>query len=466
MTALVTMEEILLSFAPILDPMSDILLVALLKSLSSTKKMIHVAASQTILMLLQKCYLKSRIIEKIVSCVDDKNVQIRIYAIQFIQCIVEIDPHKCSDVILNALKKGITNAHPQVRESSRQCYYALVHMNKWKSEIFLNMLDIATRKVLSKGDKPPTFQSVLTSPPNLIGSSTSQATTAIASTTPPPPSNTSKLLVSNLPNGSHDTMSMSDSLTLMHRKNDKMKSPIKDREGSPKKGVHGSMSHTASFSTSHTKLLSSMDPPSPTPFFISAVDTFVLDPVDLPSYLTLYQCSRRPMVSKMDMDVFVQAFHQPSIQVMAMACFVYSVQLHGFPSSFLPSFPSIWFKYLDEPGEVGFWAHEGLLEVTQRHPILMNDLILHQPFIPVHFGVLHGIQEEAWNVLGQSIGEGCTHRDIHQRYRATQCLAELLNSHPHWITSWIDKGCILDQHVEKAQRWIDWGKKKAMVEFT
>ncbi|KAG1469412.1 hypothetical protein G6F56_003272 [Rhizopus delemar] len=129
----------------------------LVKCCSTSNKIIFSKANEVAISFLQKVRFSTRIVVTLCKTIDDKNNQVRQSAAEFLKTILKVYARNfqgSSSISLQKyIKKGLTDASPGVRESSRQAYWMYYeHWPKEAEKICLEM-DSGTLKQLKASQK-------------------------------------------------------------------------------------------------------------------------------------------------------------------------------------------------------------------------------------------------------------------------------------------------------------------------
>ncbi|CAO3699091.1 unnamed protein product [Rhizopus stolonifer] len=146
----------------------ETIIVSLVKCCSTSNKIIFNKANKVAISFLQKTRLSTRVVVILCKTIDDKNNQVRQSAVEFLKTLLTIHARKLqgnsSASIQKYIKKGLTDASPEVRESCRQAYWVYYeHWPKEAEKICLKM-DSSTLKQLKASQKKEKLP--LTSRPN------------------------------------------------------------------------------------------------------------------------------------------------------------------------------------------------------------------------------------------------------------------------------------------------------------
>ncbi|ORX86504.1 ARM repeat-containing protein [Anaeromyces robustus] len=158
-TTIGTIIEIAENYKNQMDPIGEAVITNLLDLTSQTKKLIVSSSTQAIYIILKNISYNPKFLHIFMNSLSDKNANTRSSAILFIGEILE-DMVKNEnsktflvrtgglDIIEKSMKKGLQDANPSVRETSRSIYGILNEHWKDRASALLNTLDITTRKAL------------------------------------------------------------------------------------------------------------------------------------------------------------------------------------------------------------------------------------------------------------------------------------------------------------------------------
>ncbi|KAK9720192.1 suppressor of tub2 mutation [Basidiobolus ranarum] len=139
-----------------LDPHLDLLLGNLLKLNTQTKKLVAQASFETTCLLLRTTSYNHRTLNVITMAMTDKNVQLRGFVVGYLKVLLEVFGNKRElfeknhgiDSIEGCIRKGVVDASPQVRENSRELFWAFWNIWRAKGENLKKQFDSSTQKQL------------------------------------------------------------------------------------------------------------------------------------------------------------------------------------------------------------------------------------------------------------------------------------------------------------------------------
>lgn len=128
-----------------IDPMVELLMQTLLKLSASTKKIASQLANTTIDIILSRATFNSRLLQHVSFASQDKNVQPRLYASGWLKTLIlKEEQHKAHiehtggiELIEKAIKKGLADANPGVREQMRATYWLYARIWPARAEVYV-----------------------------------------------------------------------------------------------------------------------------------------------------------------------------------------------------------------------------------------------------------------------------------------------------------------------------------------
>ncbi|KAI9257161.1 clasp N terminal-domain-containing protein [Phascolomyces articulosus] len=162
LSALGLVEDIGVQLGYDLDPFTtDLLFLRLFRCASTTKKIIAIHAKDACNSYLSNIPYRFRIVQHITEVMGEKNIQLRHYATLYLKTILEthtregnsgnmIEKSGGLDLVEKAMKKGLSDASPMVREAWRQVFSILqIHWPERTSRL-MQSLDTNVQKSLDK----------------------------------------------------------------------------------------------------------------------------------------------------------------------------------------------------------------------------------------------------------------------------------------------------------------------------
>ncbi|KAJ4421590.1 suppressor of tub2 mutation [Neurospora sp. IMI 360204] len=160
-------QDIATAYGPGMDPMVEILMQTFVKLCAATKKIASAQANVTINTILGKVSYTNRLMQHIWMACQDKNVQPRLYATEWLKTMLTKMAHHKNhvehtgglDLIEKCLKKGLADANPGVREKMRATYWTFSGIWPARATSIMNELDSAAQKLLQKDPNNPNAHS-------------------------------------------------------------------------------------------------------------------------------------------------------------------------------------------------------------------------------------------------------------------------------------------------------------------
>ncbi|KAI9184001.1 suppressor of tub2 mutation [Blastocladiella emersonii ATCC 22665] len=193
-TACSALAEVVATLGRLLDPVSEPIITTMSKLIGSTKKLVHSSGAATAATVLVHCSLKPRVLDRVATLVDDKNTQVRSYAMQLLYEVLAVatpdSVAKFLDVLERAIKKAVSDSNAQVREVARDCYWEFERIAPSRASTILNKMEPAVRKILAKGpgkSRPSLVTAAGASPGSAAGTPTTPAAASptLGASTPP-----------------------------------------------------------------------------------------------------------------------------------------------------------------------------------------------------------------------------------------------------------------------------------------
>lgn len=124
-------QDIAFTFGPGMDPMVELLMQAFLQLAGSTKKIASQSANVCVDAIMARVTFTKRLMEHVAAASRDKNVQPRLYATQWLKTMLlkegknkhHIEHIGGLELIEQAIKKGLADANPGVREKMRGTFW-------------------------------------------------------------------------------------------------------------------------------------------------------------------------------------------------------------------------------------------------------------------------------------------------------------------------------------------------------
>ncbi|KAK0391254.1 hypothetical protein NLU13_0755 [Sarocladium strictum] len=156
-------QDIALTLGPSIDPMVELLMQSLIKLSGGTKKIASQQANVTIDMIISRVTYNARLMQHLWNACQDKNVQPRTYAPDWLKTILKKESHHKShlehtggvDVFEKCIKKGLADANPGVREKMRSTYWAFWAVWPARADAIMADLEPTAQKLLNKDPNNP-----------------------------------------------------------------------------------------------------------------------------------------------------------------------------------------------------------------------------------------------------------------------------------------------------------------------
>ena len=129
-------QELARALGPSLDPIVEILIQSFIKMSANTKPISANNGNTTVETLLSNVSYKERLMQHMWFSFQDKNVQTRTYAAGWLKTLIKKHSHQKAhiehsggaELAEKCLKKGLGDANPKVRESTRGTYWAFAQI--------------------------------------------------------------------------------------------------------------------------------------------------------------------------------------------------------------------------------------------------------------------------------------------------------------------------------------------------
>ncbi|KAH8106220.1 clasp N terminal-domain-containing protein [Cristinia sonorae] len=184
-------SELAMALGSNLEPFCDTLYHNLLRMASLTKKIIAQQSQATVDTIIANTSGQPRLLLPILwSTLQDKAIQPRVYAMGHMR--VFMDAHSRAkqsiesaggvDILEKAIKKGLTDPNPSVKEQARHCFWLFDATWKDKARVIIDSLDATSRKQLEKVcPNPEALNNVATAPATPASKKSSVAAAIAAS---------------------------------------------------------------------------------------------------------------------------------------------------------------------------------------------------------------------------------------------------------------------------------------------
>ncbi|GAB0136313.1 suppressor of tub2 mutation [Epichloe bromicola] len=156
-------QELAVSLGPAMDPMVELLMQNLVKLSAGTKKISSQMANVTVDRIIGRVTYNQRLMHHIWCASQDKNVQPRTYATNWLKTVLRKEAgHKSHvehtggvDLMEKILRKGLGDANPGVREKTRSAYWAFWGVWPARADAIMADLDATAQKLLDKDASNP-----------------------------------------------------------------------------------------------------------------------------------------------------------------------------------------------------------------------------------------------------------------------------------------------------------------------
>ncbi|ORY04895.1 ARM repeat-containing protein [Basidiobolus meristosporus CBS 931.73] len=157
-TTLNLLQDMGKTLGTMLDPYLDITLTNLLKLGIQTKRIVAQASFKTTKVILRSTSYHGRTLNTLSAAMSDKNVQLRGFTVGYLKTILDTFESQAQtierggglEILEKCIRKGIADANPQVRESSRDLFWTFWNIWKVRGEAIRNTLDPSTQKLLAR----------------------------------------------------------------------------------------------------------------------------------------------------------------------------------------------------------------------------------------------------------------------------------------------------------------------------
>ncbi|KAF2668301.1 ARM repeat-containing protein [Microthyrium microscopicum] len=180
-------QELYRTLGTTMDPMTEIMIQNFIKMSSNTKQLAAKNADTTMEAILSHASYNQRMMNHLWLTFQEKNMQTRAFGPSWLKIVIRRNAsHKAQiehsggmDVILKCLKKGLEDANPKVRESTRSAYWVFAQVWPDQGEKFMNSLeDSKMRTALEKDANNPNKSSMASSFSSVASTKSRPAPTA------------------------------------------------------------------------------------------------------------------------------------------------------------------------------------------------------------------------------------------------------------------------------------------------
>lgn len=156
-------QEMARTLGPAMDSMVELLMQTFVKICAATKKIASANGNETVDVILAHVSYNLRLIQHIQFAFQDKNVQPRQYATGWLKTIIRkhaqhkahVDHSGGTDIIVQCIKKGLADANPGVRESTRGAYWTFARVWPQRAEAIMATLTEKDKGSLEKDPGNP-----------------------------------------------------------------------------------------------------------------------------------------------------------------------------------------------------------------------------------------------------------------------------------------------------------------------
>ncbi|KAJ5301417.1 hypothetical protein N7508_006280 [Penicillium antarcticum] len=148
---------------PRIDSMVEIIMQNLMKLCSALKKIAAQNGNAAVDAVIGNVSFSIRLLQHVSFAAHDKNVQLRLFATGWLTTLITRQAHQKStvehggglDLVEKAIKKGLADANPGVREASRSTFWTFFSVWPERAEAIMNTLDAKSRNLLEKDSSNP-----------------------------------------------------------------------------------------------------------------------------------------------------------------------------------------------------------------------------------------------------------------------------------------------------------------------
>ncbi|KAK6197647.1 hypothetical protein LQW54_010733 [Pestalotiopsis sp. IQ-011] len=159
----VLVQDIANTFGPGMDPMVELFMQTFVKLTANTKKIASQLANTTVDTIVGRVTYNARIMQHMWMACQDKNVNPRTYASDWLKTIIKKEGHHKSriehsgglDLLEKCIKKGLADANPGARERMRDTYWTFSLIWPTQAEKIMDGLDSTAQKLLQKDPHNP-----------------------------------------------------------------------------------------------------------------------------------------------------------------------------------------------------------------------------------------------------------------------------------------------------------------------
>ncbi|KAJ5771269.1 uncharacterized protein N7511_003320 [Penicillium nucicola] len=156
-------QDIARTCGPRIDSMVEIIMQNLMKLCSALKKIAAQNGNAAVDAVIENVSFSIRLLQHVSFASQDKNVQVRLFATGWLKTLITRQAHQKStvehggglDLVEKAIKKGLADANPAVREASRSTFWTFFSVWPERAEAIMNTLDAKSRTLLEKDGSNP-----------------------------------------------------------------------------------------------------------------------------------------------------------------------------------------------------------------------------------------------------------------------------------------------------------------------
>ena len=156
-------QDVANTFGPGMDPLVELLMQTLVKLSAGTKKISSQQADKTLDTIISRVTYTPRIMYHLTAAAGDKNIQPRTFATGWFKTIIKKEAQHKSHIehsggveaMEKAIKKGLGDPNPTVREKMRSTYWAFHGVWPAKANTIMEELDATAQKLLNKDPNNP-----------------------------------------------------------------------------------------------------------------------------------------------------------------------------------------------------------------------------------------------------------------------------------------------------------------------
>lgn len=152
-------QELAKTLGTSFDPIADFFVPGFVKMSGATKHIAATNGNTTVNIILANITYHHRRMEMVWSASQEKNVQIRSFATEWLRTLLQKHNQKSLesslDMVEKCLKKGLVDPNPKVKEGTRSTYWVYARAWPAKAESFLENLEPRTKQYVEKDPSNP-----------------------------------------------------------------------------------------------------------------------------------------------------------------------------------------------------------------------------------------------------------------------------------------------------------------------